>query len=443
MTTFRGKHALLAGIALGALIGAVNAAQAGAFLLREQSAVGTGLSTAGAAAGGAGLGSMFWNPAAVTDYAGLQSSTVLTAIAPSATNTPTGGTYFAAPFNGTSGDIGQGAVLPASYYSYQLNDKVWLAASITTPFGLETRNPVNWVGSPFGIHSKIGSVDMNPEIAYKVNDTLSVALGLQVLYFRAFQTNAIPFGATPAALGITTLKTDSWGVGVTAGVTWKPVAGTELGFGYRSQVKENQSGSFSIASGVLGNSVVPVKFGSSTPDIYTFGVRQKITSDFDLLAGFEYDVWNLGVIPVINTATGAQAGVVIPGVGTLPVGLTFNYNNGWLASLGGEYKWNQNLTLRGGVAYEKSPIDNNNRRTTLPDSDRIWVSLGAGYKVTDKLSADIGYAHLFGQNGTINMSAGGGALTYTGTTKAYVDILSASLTYRYDTPVRPALVAKY
>ena len=441
MNLFRGRSALLGGIALGALIGAVNAAQAGAFLLREQSAVGTGLSTAGAAAGGAGLGSMFWNPAAVTDYAGLQSSSVLTGIQPSATNTSGAASSYAA-FGTNSGDIAQGAVLPASYYSYQVNDKLWVAASITSPFGLETRNPVNWAGSPFGIHSKITSVDLNPSVAYKINDTLSVALGIQVLYFRAFQTNGIPNPANPpagpTALGITTLKAASWGVGATAGITWKPVAGTEIGLGYRSQVNENLSGTFSASA--PANTVNAVKFSAATPDIYTLGVRQRITNDFDLLAGFEYDVWHLGTIPVINSATGAQA--TVPFLGS-PVALQFNYNNGWLASLGGEYKWNQNLTLRAGAAYEKSPIDNANRAITLPDSDRIWLSVGAGYKVTDKLTADIGYAHLFGRDGTVTQTAGGGLLTYTGTTTAYVDILSASLTYRYDTPARPALVAKY
>ena len=437
----QGRNSLLAGVALCALLGAVESANAGAFLLREQSAVGTGLSTAGAAAGGAGLGSMFWNPAAVTDYAGIQSSSVLTGIAPSAKNTAGAASSFA-PFGTFSGEIAQDAVLPASYYSYQFNDKFWLSASITTPFGLETRNPVNWAGSPWGIHSKISSVDLNPSIAYKVSDTLSVALGLQVLYLRAFQTQGLPNVAPPGptGIGIATLKAASWGVGATAGVTFKPVAGTELGFGYRSQVKENLSGSFSVASGIIGNSTQGAKFGAVTPDIYTVGIRQRITNEFDLLAGFEYDAWHLGVLPVINTATGAQ--VAVPVLGTL-VSVPFNYNNGWLASLGGEYKWSQNLTLRAGAAYEKSPIDNINRRTTLPDSDRVWLSLGAGYKVTDKLTADIGYAHLFGRDGTVNLTAGGGALVYTGTTKAYVDILSASLTYRYDTPARPALVAKY
>ena len=416
-------------------MGAMQAAQAGAFLLREQSAVGQGLSTAGAAAGGAGLGSMFWNPATMTDYAGLNSSSVLTGIAPSAQSTATGGAFIG--LGGNSGDIGQSALLPASYYSYQLGEQVWIGASITSPFGLVTRNPVVWAGSTYGETSKISSVDLNPSIAYKLNDMWSFAVGLQFLYFKAFQTQDVsPLALAAVGTHTLTLKADGWGVGATAGVTFKPFAGTEIGLGYRSSVKENLEGSVRVPT--LGLAY-QMKLSATLPDIYTLGLRQRITSDFDLLAGIEYDKWHLGTLPVINKATGAQ--LLLAGV--VPVSVPFNYKDGWLFSLGGEYKWNPNLTLRGGLAYEKSPIDNSNRRPTLPDSNRIWASVGAGYKVSDRLTADIGYSHLFGANGSILLPAGGGAPGLVATTKAHVDILSASLTYRYDTPVRPALVAKY
>jgi len=60
------KKVLLASVAAGSMVAGSSAAHAGAFGLREQSAAGQGLSFAGAAAGGAGLGSMFWNPATMT-----------------------------------------------------------------------------------------------------------------------------------------------------------------------------------------------------------------------------------------------------------------------------------------------------------------------------------------------------------------------------------------
>ena len=100
------RTALLGGIAGGALCVGLSAAQAGAFLLREQSTIGSGLSTAGAAADGAGLGSMFWNPATITDYPGWQSSWSVTGIFPSANITADTGSSLL-PLGSKSGDIGQ------------------------------------------------------------------------------------------------------------------------------------------------------------------------------------------------------------------------------------------------------------------------------------------------------------------------------------------------
>ncbi len=57
-------------------------AQAGSFHVREQSARGMGQAYAGAAAGSAGLSSMFWNPATMTQSPGIQSSLIATGIIP-------------------------------------------------------------------------------------------------------------------------------------------------------------------------------------------------------------------------------------------------------------------------------------------------------------------------------------------------------------------------
>ena len=75
----------------------------------------------------------------------------------------------------------------------------------------------------------------------------------------------------------------------------------------------------------------------------------------------------------------------MPPAGTVLHTIAFDYNDGWLASLGGEYKWNPNLTLRAGLAYEKSPIDDANRQISLPDADRIWTSIGASYKISEQI----------------------------------------------------------
>ena len=429
----------MGGIAASALCAGASGAQAGAFLIREQSTIGTGLSLAGAAAGGAGLGSEFWNPATITDYPGWQSSWSVSGIAPSANITAQPGSTLL-PLGSQSGDIGQDALVPASYDSYQFNDKIWLGLATYSPFGLVTSNPPIWAGSFFGISSKVLSFDVNPTIAYKINDAFSVAAGFQAMWFRAYQSSALSLpgvgGAT--ALSTSALSGSSWGYGFTLGATWKPLDGTELGIGYRSSVQEDVRGSASLGSAAgglpAGKYNVGVKF--DLPDTLTVGLRQRITPVFTLLAGFEWDGWSkLGTLPVVATGP-------VPGAGTVLNSIAFNYKDGWLASLGGEYQWSPNLTLRAGVAYESSPLDNSNRTITLPDSNRIWASIGATYKVSEKLSLDVAYSHLFPENGSITYTT---PVAFFGTTTSHIDIISVGFKYRWDTPAArpPVVIAKY
>lgn len=92
------RHCMTKALAAGYLasaaamaIATTSPAHAGAFGLREQSAAGQGVSFAGAAAGAAGLGSMFWNPSAITMVPGIQFEQTFSLILPNAKLTPGAG----------------------------------------------------------------------------------------------------------------------------------------------------------------------------------------------------------------------------------------------------------------------------------------------------------------------------------------------------------------
>ena len=421
---------LLAGVAAVSLLAATGA-QAGGFALREQSSTGMGAAFAGSAAGAAGLSSMFWNPATMTNFAGLQTSSSFSLILPYSNISPTAATspvLLGLGGAGSTGDIAQDAVVPASYASYQISDKVWVGIGINSPFGLVTQNPNNWAGQIYGRTSKVFTVNANPTVAYQVNDWLSIGAGVQIQYFKVRLTQALsPAANAPSA----ELKGDDTALGFTLGATLKPWAGGEIGIGYRSRVEPKLSGTLATPLGVTD-----IRSDLTLPDQVTVGLRQKITQDFTLLAGFEWTHWNLFTrFPVVN-----NAGVAVT---TLP----FDYRNSWFASLGGEYAWNQNLTVRAGLGFEKSPITNETRSVRLPDSDRIWTTAGFTYKYNDKLSLDASYAHLFAKSGTINVVAGNPAFLgadFVANTKSHVDIVSVGFTYRWDNPKSTrAIVAKH
>lgn len=97
-----------------------------------------------------------------------------------------------------------------------------------------------------------------------------------------------------------------------------------------------------------------------------------------------------------------------------------DWNDSWYFSLGAEYAYNDALTLRTGVAYEKSPVPDATRSVRTPDNDRYWLSVGASYKFSEKMTANFAYTHVFMEDGDV------AALNTT--FKQHLDIVSVGLT---------------
>ena len=434
------KRILTAGIAAAAILSGIAGAQAGAFAIREQSAEDLGDAFAGAATSGSSLSSMFWNPATMTSHKGWQSTSAFSAILPYA-SIQSLNAISARPPN--SGNIGESALVPASSTSYQINDNLWAGLSINSPFGLSTKAQVPWNGGVYGQSSDARSINIRPTLAYKINEMFSIGFGLDIERFSLHLTNLDPKSPTT----VDDLKGSSWGIGATAGVTIKPAAGTEIGIGYRSQIRQNIHGSLSVANGLGG--VFNVKSNVTLPDQINIGLRQKITDQFTGLAGFEWTHWSVfNKFPVVGTS-GPTTGVTITNLG-------FKYRNGWFASLGGEYKATPNMTLRAGLAYEHSPISDVVRGVRLPDNNRIWTTAGLSYAIDKKLSFDLSYAHIFPAKTNIAITSASNpsflapGLALSATVKSHIDIVSVGLNYRWDdpkemeaVPAQKAIVRKY
>ncbi|MEH3116039.1 MAG: outer membrane protein transport protein, partial [Methylorubrum populi] len=251
----------------------VTGAQAGAFGLREQSAQGSGVAFAGAASGGAGVSSIFWNPATVTMRPGFASEQSLTFINLSGEITPTVGTAPGLLPFGSSGEIGQGAVVPSGATSYQLTDRLWVGLQTGAPYGLVTKPRNDWAGSVYARSSRIFSLAFNPVVGFKVNDWLSVAAGPNIEYFRLTLRQAVPVpGLSPALYPSGFLKGDSWGVGFTAGVTVTPAAGTVIGVGYRSSVHHDLEGSIGFPDPRQALALGVVRANLNTPEKVSVGL---------------------------------------------------------------------------------------------------------------------------------------------------------------------------
>jgi long-chain fatty acid transport protein len=422
--------------ALGLLIAATATAEAGGFAIREQSAYGQGTSFAGIAAGGS-LSAMFWNPAVMTQFAGIESEASAAWIIPHSAQTALPGSTLFGFTPGSIDNSSEQALVPSGYFSYQVNPNLWLGLSITSPFGLSVSFPDFWTGRDYAAGDTwLRSYNFAPSIAWRINDWISVGAGVQFQYATTSLTRGVSL--PPFVIGDATLAGNGWGYGFTAGVTLTPTPTTTIGIGYRSFMDQKIDGSLSqvlTAFGITVSSVTPATTTIRLPDTVSLGIRQRIDPQLTLLGTVEWTNWSR-----IGTADVNSGGAT---VATLP----FQYRDGWLFALGAEYQWTDRLTVRGGLAYEISPITDEVRIPLLPDNDRVWLSAGLTWQIWRGFSADLAYSHIFVRDTHIDISAASGnpwfttspgAIAYIGDVDSHVDILSFSLKYRWDEPKAPA-----
>ncbi len=344
--------------------------------------------------------------------------------------------------------------MPAAYYSWQFNPNMWLGLSVNSPFGLSVNFPDVWAGRNYAAgSSSLTTYNATPSFAYRINDWISIGAGVQIEYAKADFSTGLPVNGArrpaPAALGNQlNINGRGWGYGFTAGVTLTPTPTTTIGLGYRSAINQKINGTLTLPPG--GRAFTPV-FGSTPgrvnttlnlPDIVSLGIRQRVNPQLTLLGTVEWSNWSRIGTSAINQPSGAPATIA-----GHPVTLPFQYEDGWFFSAGAEYQWNDQLAVRGGVGYEKSPITDQVREPGIPDNDRLWLSAGATYKLTPKLSFDLAYSHIFVKSTHIDISAASGnpwfnGVTYIGDVSSHVDIVSVGMKYRWDEPAAPAPKSK-
>jgi long-chain fatty acid transport protein len=363
------------------------AARAGGFGI-EQSAYYQGMSYAGAAAGGESLAAISWNPATASFAGnGLLMEATASGLLISADVTVSNPGAQIPPPGSAETDVGRNALIGASFFTYRLDSKTVLGLSLTSPFGLGTKpDDTNWAGKYEGITTFVFNIDATPMVSYEVVPGVSVAAGMQIDYFGLKRQTA----QTP--LGLANFQADDFGVGGVAGITVVPMPGTSIGLGYRSAISHTLEGHTELGSLAKTDAQANVIL----PDMVSLGMRHAVSPTTRLLGEVEWVNWSrLGVIPIVINEPIAG----IAPAGTAVANLDFQWRDGWLFSIGGEYDWSPALTLRTGVAYEISPVDGPTTRLVQdPDSNRVWLSLGGSYDWDKSTRLDFSYSHVFYEN---------------------------------------------
>lgn len=422
-------------------------AAASGFQLKEQSTSKLGNAFAGAGSSGDDASILFYNPAGIALFRTPQAQAGLSAIKPRAefeTATATDGTG-GTMSGGDGGDAGSLSAVPSAYLVAPVSEDVNVGLALNVPFGLVTSYDDDWAGRYHAITSDLETVSITGVASLRINDRLSIGGGPSITYAKARLTNAIDFGticvgslgaSTCSALGAlpqqadgkVDLQGDDWGLGATAGLLYEPVRGTRIGVSWRSQTKLSVQGdadfdvpssaSVLTSSGTFTDSDVTSTV--TLPETIGLSVHHDIDDEFAIMGDVVWTAWSRFEELRFVFDNAAQPDSVTPE----------NWNDTFFVSVGATWKPDENWTLRTGVAYDQSPVDDNFRTPRIPDEDRYWIALGADYTVDERWSVSAGYTHIFVDDASLDQSsASAGVLR--GEYDSSIDILTLGATFRF------------
>lgn len=448
--------------ALGLSLLTTTTARGAGFALIEQSVSGLGTAFSGAAAA-EDASTVYFNPAGMMLLKGQQVVGGVHYIMPKAEFTKASATNaIGAPIAG--GDGGEGGVskaVPNLYYVKNF-ETMAVGIGINAPFGLATEYDKTWVGRYHAVNSDVKTININPSVAFKAADKLSLGIGVSAQMLDVNLSNMVDFGLATAAVHNTPaltsnpdadiyadLNADSWGYGYNLGALYQYSDGGRVGLSYRSEIKHDVDGDvdFTVQNPTFLAGVSPVLAGAANayfvdqgvsgsitlPASASLNLYQEVNPQWAVMADVTWTQWSSFKKLVINFDQGIGAG------GTTKQSVTTeNWDDNMRYSVGTTLKANDALTLRAGVALDKSPIKNDSDRTPrIPDQDRTWIAAGAGYAFSDAVALNFGYTHLFVKESKMNKTitsasdedAGRGAVS--GTFDTAVDIVSTELVVRF------------
>jgi long-chain fatty acid transport protein len=430
-------------------------AGASGFALVEQSVKQVGSAISGGAAAAEDASTIFFNPAGMTRLRGRQVVVGGHVISPSSkfsgsasTNPLLGG---AAISGGDGGEAGSSALVPSLYYSHELSESLRVGLGIGAPFGLSTEYDSGWVGRYHAIKSEVATLNINPSVAYKVNDQLSLGAGLNFMRATAELSNAVDYSAvclsslppaSCAALGLATpgsassdgkivVEGDDWGYGFNLGLLYEMTQQTRIGVAYRSKVKQELEGTADFSTPAAA--MVPAAFTAvladtdasaavDLPASLSLSLLTEVAPKWDLMADITFTQWSSFDELRIEFDNPLKADSVQPE----------DWENTYKLSLGFNYRHNEAWTWRGGIAYDQTPIpDAESRTPRIPGNDRKWIAGGFTYTATPDVTVDFALAHLFVSDTDIDATDSAFGHNLSGSYESDVNIISAQANWQF------------
>lgn len=320
------------------------------------------------------------------------------------------------------------------YSAFRIYDNLKVGVSLNTPYGSSINWTNDWAGAELSQRVSLKTFSLQPTVAWRITDRIAVGAGLMIAWGSVDLDKGLVSGAstdmllaaqgvpytfgntTPASVNLkgTAKVALGYNVGIMVDVTKNLTVGASFRSKMMAKVKAGDarvSYANEIAETVLESKIGLInsanfKAEMPMPYVLTFGASYKFSPRLLLALDAQLTGWNAYKelnIEFINEKLSA-----------FNQNLTKNYHNAWAVRLGAQYAVTGRLDVRAGLAFDRTPVDDNYYNPETPGKDKLSPSLGLSFRPIKNLSIDVACAFIAG--------VGGGERHYT-----YKDLILAGL----------------
>ncbi len=280
-----------------------------------------------------------------------------------------------------------GRVLPTGgvFYALPLDEKMTMGLALSSSGG-SAYDYSDWSNNPYGAalaeKGALANLQFNPSLSYRLNDKWSIGGGIQFNYTLLVSESSF-YPTDSSALKLD--QTGDFGVGFNLGVFFQPSDKVNLGLSYRS----GQEHTFSDSGELLGQSRKYSYEFSPFVDQIDLSGSIELNDKWKLLGSIGWQKWSDMDSSTIYLEEKGNNDLLVK---EIPV--VRNWDDTWKYSVGVQYILNKDWTLKTGVTYETSPLDDATLQTPdMPMDRQIRFAVGATTSLGKNWTVDMYYEY--------------------------------------------------
>src|SRR5690554_2816986 len=429
------QRKLLTSAIMGASLLFAGQTFAAGYYVDEQSAIRLGDAFSGGAASASDASAAYYGPASMIlarDEVAINASAVSVSSRFSGDATTIGGEKI----NGTAAKNSSTDVLPSLYFVKHLDPDLAIGGFINAPYATASEFGKQSVARYQAADSEITGIDIGASFALRVHEKVTIGGSLIAQYLKA--KTGVAVDAQAACLGAeaagscagmftSQLGSDTYDgyfemeghntvMGIQLGVLVELTDNSRIGFNYRTEMKHSLAGDatvdfsnnpnsqgFATAAGLIpANGTAKGRVEMTTPESASISYFNQL-NDLSLQADFTYTDWtSFNTLDIESNDPAIQALTSEPKV--------HNWRESYRIAVGANYKLDEKVTVRGGMAFDTTPIKSQYVQPDFPFGNYKAISLGATYSISQDTAIDMGIQHTLKQERDMDSTASGTAL---------------------------------